>query len=274
MCFHAHPDDEVFGTGGVMRMAADAGHRVVLVVATDGAAGQVPDGLLRPGESLSARRRDEVEASAAVLGADRVVFLGYGDSGMAGEPTPASTNPFRLADVDEATGRLARVLDEEQPDVLTVYDANGGYGHPDHIQAHRLTMAALEAAAVGADAWQTPKVYQTVAEEDSLAAGLADMGEVPAGWAVPAAGDLPAHPAAAVTTEIDIAPVLGRKVRALAAHATQVAVAPGGRSFTLSNLVAQPILDREHFILVRGQLGRRNAAGLETDLFDGLDVGA
>ncbi|MFC4602313.1 PIG-L deacetylase family protein [Rhodococcus kronopolitis] len=217
VCFHAHPDDEVFGTGGVMRLAADAGHRVVLVVATDGAAGQVPDGLLRPGESLARRRRDEVERSAATLGADRVVHLGYGDSGMAGEPTPAATNPFRLAALGEASSRLAAVLEEERPDVLTVYDPNGGYGHPDHIMVHNVGVRAAQQ--VGMDS-----VYESSINRDHMRAimemaaqhnpDLADM-ELP---------DLDSIglPADAFTTTVDVTAAMAAKRAAMLIHETQI----------------------------------------------------
>lgn len=217
MCFHAHPDDEVFGTGGVMRLAADAGHRVVLVVATDGAAGQVPDGLLRPGEGLAARRRDEVERSAAVLGADRVVYLGYGDSGMAGEPTPASTNPFRLADLDEAVGRFARVLEEERPDVLTVYDANGGYGHPDHIQVHNVGVRAAQRLGL-------EPVYESSINRDHMRMLMEMVARQHPEWADQEVPDLDGIglPASEFTTVVDVAAAMAAKRAAMRVHETQI----------------------------------------------------
>lgn len=217
LCFHAHPDDEVFSTGGVMRLAADAGHRVVLVVATDGAAGQVPDGLLLPGESLSTRRRDEVERSAAVLGADRVVFLGYGDSGMADEPTPAATNPFRLADLDDATGKLAKVLEQEQPDVLTVYDPNGGYGHPDHIQVHDVGVRAAQR--LGLDA-----VYESSINRDHMRAMIAMVTQQHpelADFALPDLDNI-GLPASEFTTTVDVTAVMAAKRAAMKIHETQI----------------------------------------------------
>ena len=217
LCFHAHPDDEVFGTGGVMRLAADAGHRVVLVVATDGAAGEVPDGLLRPGESLAARRRDEVERSAAVLGADRVVFLGYGDSGMADAPTPAAANPFRLADLSEATGRLARVLEQEQPDVLTVYDPNGGYGHPDHIRVHDVGVQAAQRLGLNA-------VYESSINRDHMRAQIALVLEQHPEFAEMELPDLNSIglPASEFTTTVDVAAAMAAKRAAMLIHETQI----------------------------------------------------
>src|SRR2546421_4234857 len=135
VCFHAHPDDEVLMTGGIMAQASAAGHRVVLVVATGGELGEVPADLAT-GETLVERRRVETLRSATALGVARVVWLGYEDSGMAGWEQNKNPAAFIQADVDEAAGRLAAVLDEEAAAVLTVYDYRGNYGHPDHIRVH------------------------------------------------------------------------------------------------------------------------------------------
>ena len=154
--FHAHPDDEAIATGGTMAKAAAAGHRVVLVVATRGERGEVADGYLKPGEELWQRRVEETHAAADLLGVSRVEFLGYVDSGMMGLPTNDDPECFWQADVEEAAGRLAAILAEEQADVLTAYDENGVYGHPDHIQVNRV---GVRAGAIAG----TPKVYlQTV----------------------------------------------------------------------------------------------------------------
>jgi len=141
VCFHAHPDDEVMVTGGTIARAAAEGHRVVLVIATNGDHGEVPDDL-RPGETLIERRRVETEASAAALGVTRVVWLGYTDSGMTGWEQNDDPASFLLADPDEAAQRLAAVLREEAAEVLTIYDWHGNYGHPDHIAVHRVGVAA------------------------------------------------------------------------------------------------------------------------------------
>jgi LmbE family N-acetylglucosaminyl deacetylase len=141
VCFHAHPDDEVISTGGTIARAAAEGHRVVLVVATNGDHGEVPDDL-GPDETLVDRRRAETEASARVLGIDRVVWLGYSDSGMTGWEQNGHPNSFHLADPEEAGARLADVLRSESADVLTIYDWHGNYGHPDHIAVHRVGLVA------------------------------------------------------------------------------------------------------------------------------------
>ena len=132
VCLHAHPDDECISTGGTIARAAAEGHRVVLVVATNGDHGEVPADLA-PGETLVERRRKETMASAETLGVHRVEWLGYEDSGMTGWSQNANVGAFMNADVDDAASRLARILTEEHADVLTCYDWHGGYGHPDHV---------------------------------------------------------------------------------------------------------------------------------------------
>ena len=140
VCLHAHPDDEALLTAGTLARAVAEGHRVTLVVATDGEAGLADTG---PGGVLAARRVDELQRSAAALGVHRLVRLGYPDSGMAGEH-----GGFAALPVDEPAARLAALLDEERADLLIGYDRNGGYGHPDHRQVHRVARRARELAAV------------------------------------------------------------------------------------------------------------------------------
>jgi LmbE family N-acetylglucosaminyl deacetylase len=160
--FHAHPDDESIGTGGTLALAADAGHRVVLVFATRGELGEPVPGVLAEGEQLTLRRTAEVFKSAEVLGAQRVEFLGWTDSGMIGDATNDVPWCFWQADVEHAARRLAGILQEESPDVITIYDDNGGYGHPDHIQVHRVGMRAAELADV-------PVVAQGTMNRDLIA---------------------------------------------------------------------------------------------------------
>src|SRR5688500_3649860 len=142
VCFHAHPDDEAIATGGTMAKAAADGHRVILVTATKGEHGEVVEGFLDPGEELWQRREQEVADACKALGVARHEFLGYTDSGMMGEPENDAPGSFWRADLDEAARRLADILDEEEADILTVYDDTGGYGHPDHIQVHRVGVRA------------------------------------------------------------------------------------------------------------------------------------
>ena len=160
VCFHAHPDDECISTGGSIARASAEGHRVVLVVATDGAFGESPDDLAE-GESLVERRRVELDRSAAVLGIHRVAWLGYKDSGMTGWEQNSDPDSFWQADVDAAAERLAVILREENADVLTTYDWHGNYGHPDHIQVHRVGNRAGELAG-------TPTVFEATMNRDHI----------------------------------------------------------------------------------------------------------
>src|SRR3954465_5099541 len=161
VCFHAHPDDEAVATAGTMAKAAADGHRVVLVVATRGEHGEVEDGFLSSGEELWQRRGQETAAGGEILGVARHEFLGYRDSGMMGTPENDAPDAFWQADVDEAAERLARILREEQADVLTVYDDHGNYGHPDHIQVHRVGVRAAERAGI-------KQVYEATMNRDDL----------------------------------------------------------------------------------------------------------
>src|SRR6267378_2617782 len=159
--FHAHPDDEAIPTGGALAKAADAGHRVVIVFATRGEHGEVAEGFLDEGEELWQRREQECRRSADVLGAARVEFLGFVDSGMMGTPENDAPSSFWQADVDEAAKRLATILEDEGADVLTVYDEHGVYGHPDHIQVHRVGVRAAEIAG-------TKNVFESTINRDHI----------------------------------------------------------------------------------------------------------
>ncbi|GGL30661.1 PIG-L deacetylase family protein [Planomonospora parontospora] len=163
--FHAHPDDEALLTAGTMAMLAAEGHRVVLVVATSGERGQAD---LAPGEALGEARMAELYKSAAALGCARVVNLGYGDSGLApggGIAEDRPPNAFIDADGEEAARRLAAILTEEGADLLTTYDPAGGYGHPDHVQVHRVGGRAAQIAG-------TPIVLEATVNRDPLLRGL------------------------------------------------------------------------------------------------------
>ncbi|EME21849.1 PIG-L family deacetylase [Rhodococcus triatomae] len=214
VCFHAHPDDEVFITGGVIRAASDAGHRVVLVTATDGALGEVPDGLLEPGETLAHRRLAELDASADALGVHRVVPLHYRDSGMAGTADNAHPDAFCNVDVDVAAARLAEVLSEEGADVVTIYDENGGYGHPDHVQVHRVGVRAAELAGV-------KRVYEAAVNRDHMKRMIAANPAWADGADAPDVETL-GLPEAAITTVVDVSGHVQAKRAAMVAHATQV----------------------------------------------------
>ncbi|WP_086828236.1 PIG-L family deacetylase [Allokutzneria sp. NRRL B-24872] len=215
--FHAHPDDECIGCGGVMRKAHEEGHRVVLVTATRGEQGEVADGFLAEGEQLWQRRVTETRAAAEILGADRVEFLGYKDSGMIGEPSNDFPGSFWTADVEEAAQKLAAILREENADVLTIYDDNGGYGHPDHIQVHRVGKRAAELAG-------TPRVYQNTMNQDHMRRGMAAMAAQAEDVDMPdveSDGQF-GKPESEITAAVDVTKYLEAKRAAMRAHASQI----------------------------------------------------
>lgn len=257
VAFHAHPDDEALATGGVMAKAADDGHRVVLVVATRGEHGEVPLDLA-PDESLAQRRTAETHRAAEILGVARVEFLGYHDSGMAGTAENHAPTSFWSADVDEAAARLAAVLLEEQAHVLTVYDANGVYGHPDHVQVHRVGIRAAQLAA-------TPRVYEATLDRDYVIGQMrAHPAELRAELGAPDPDTFDMGVTSAeVTTTVDVRAVIDRKRAAIAAHASQVS--PESFFLALPTDAFRESFGFEWFI----RHGPR-PSGHETSLFDGL----
>lgn len=219
VCFHAHPDDECLTTGGVIARYAASGHRVVVVFATGGEHGEVPDDLAA-GESLVDRRRREAECSAAALGAHRVAWLGYTDSGMTGWDQNQAPGAFAMADTEEAAQRLAAVLTEEAAETLTVYDWHGNYGHPDHIRVHHVGHRAAEIAA-------TPNVYEATTNRDQMRT-LVDMARAggmdvedfdPDGASDD--GNPMGTPEADLTTAVDVSAFLSAKRRSIECHASQ-----------------------------------------------------
>ncbi len=218
---HAHPDDESTSTAGTMARARAEGHRVVLVVATDGDHGEVPDDL-GPEETLVERRRAESARSAEVLGIHRVAWLGYRDSGMTGWEQNHHDGAFMRADVDEAAGRLADLLRDEAADVLVTYDWHGNYGHPDHIQVHRVGHRAAQLA-------DTPLVFEATMNRDHIARMMAESG----GIGSPGSEEFDPHgpaddgnpfgmPEAEITHRVDIRPFIAQKLDSLRAHRSQV----------------------------------------------------
>jgi LmbE family N-acetylglucosaminyl deacetylase len=159
--FHAHPDDEASQTSGSMARAAAEGHRVVVVFATNGEHGEVPDDLAA-GETLIDRRRAEAMASAAAIGTARVEWLGYSDSGMTGWEQNGHSGAFHRADERDAGLRLAAILDREDADIVTGYDWHGGYGHPDHVKVHRVLHAGAALAA------RRPRVLESTMNRDTM----------------------------------------------------------------------------------------------------------
>jgi LmbE family N-acetylglucosaminyl deacetylase len=266
MTVHAHPDDEATGTGGVLAKAAAEGIRTVLVTCTDGRCGDGPDGV-KPGEpghdpeAVVEMRRQELEKSCAVLNVSHLELLDYADSGMMGWPTNDAPGAFWATPVEEAAGRLAELIHRYQPDVLVSYDENGFYGHPDHIQAHRITMAAAAATRVPA------KVYWTTAPRSGMEEFGRIMRELGADWDVPEEGqEMPelGLPDELITTWVDTREFGAQKFDALAAHASQgeniFFLRMGRDRFT-------ELMGRETFVRVYDRTG---AALPELDLFAGL----
>lgn len=237
VCFHAHPDDESIATGGTMALAVDAGHEVVLVLGTRGEQGEPVPGVLVEGEQLWERRVVESHEAARRLGVDRVEFLGYEDSGMMGETTNDNPACFWQADLEEASDRLATLLRDVGTDVLTVYDDHGGYGHPDHIQVHRVGVRAAEKAGVTA-------VFQSTMNRDHIRRSMEarseeferDLVEAAEGEEIArglteeeadrmrrATEDEFGSPEQIITHAVDVASVVDRKRSAMAAHASQIA---------------------------------------------------
>ena len=266
MAVHAHPDDEASSTGGVLAKAAAEGIRTVLVTCTDGRCGDGPDGT-KPGEpghdpeAVVELRRQELEKSCAVLNVSHLELLDYADSGMMGWATNDAPGAFWNTPVDEAAARLAELIRHYQPDVIVTYDENGFYGHPDHIQAHRITMAAVESAGVPA------KVYWTTVPKSRMEEFGRTMRELGVEWDDPD----PEHPEPEIglpdeeiTTWVDTRAYSGQKFDALAAHASQeenIFFLRMGRD-TFSQLMGM-----ETFVRVRDHT---DAALPEDDLFAGL----
>jgi len=260
--FHAHPDDEAIATGGTMALAKADGHRVVLVVATRGELGNHGPRVLGEGEDLTTRRVAETCAAAEILGVDRVEFLDYRDSGMAGEPTNGAPGAFAAADVEEAASRLARILEEERADVLTVYDENGGYGHPDHVQVHRVGVRAGQLAG-------TPSVLEATINRTHLERLVAEYG--PEAFAFepeegrPSSGDLGSlgMPEEVITTTVDVRGFAEVKRRAMAAHASQIG--PDSFFLAMPDAAFRETFGWEWFIRRGAPPGTR-----ETSVFDAV----
>ncbi len=260
--FHAHPDDEALLTSGTLARAAAEGHRVVLVVATAGEAGLASASYVSVG--LGEHRRSELAASAAALGIARVELLGYADSGWPAVNAGAGTN-FADAHVDEAAEALARLLLEENADVLTTYDAAGGYGHPDHVQVHRVGRMAAGLA-------RTPVVLEATLDRRSLQRGVRLLRWL--SWVV-GRPELPDLSEAytdheSLTHRVDVRGFLDAKRSSMRAHASQASTDEGVRTLQvllrLPRPVALRVLGREWF----REVGRRPGGPLLDDIFASL----
>ncbi|MFF4897180.1 PIG-L family deacetylase [Streptomyces sp. NPDC001068] len=268
MAVHAHPDDEATSTGGVLARYAAEGMRTVLVTCTDGSCGDGPGGV-KPGDpghdpaAVAALRRQELEASCEILKISDLEMLGYGDSGMMGWPSNAAPGSFWQTPVEEGAARLAELIRHYRPDVVVTYDENGFYGHPDHIQAHRITMAALEMTD------SVSKAYWTTMPRSAMqrfGEALREFGEEmpepdPAEAAALAEIGLPDDE---ISTWVDTRAFGGQKFDSLAAHASQgeniFFLKMGEERFT-------ELMGVETFVRVKDSTG---ADLPEDDLFAGL----
>jgi LmbE family N-acetylglucosaminyl deacetylase len=268
MAVHAHPDDEATGTGGVLAKAAAEGIRTVLVTCTDGSCGDGPGGV-KPGEpghdpaEVVELRKVELQKACDILGIAHLELLGYADSGMEGWPQNTAPGSFWSTPVTDGAAKLAALIDTYQPDVIVTYDENGFYGHPDHIQAHRITMAAVEQT--GSDA----KVYWTTVPRSMFEQFRRTMIELGVGdWdeELPQTeGELQIGlPDEQITTWVDISEYGEQKYGALGAHASQSEniffLQMGEEKFV-------EMMGVETFVRVRDTT---NAPLPELDLFDGL----
>ncbi|MFE1512198.1 N-acetyl-1-D-myo-inositol-2-amino-2-deoxy-alpha-D-glucopyranoside deacetylase [Streptomyces sp. NPDC058726] len=276
MLVHAHPDDESINNGATMARYAAEGAQVTLVTCTLGERGEVIPPALRhlSGAALGGHRLGELKEAMRALGVTDFRLLGgagrYCDSGMMGLPDNDDPGCFWQAEVDQAAGLLAEVILEVRPQVLVTYDENGGYGHPDHIQTHRVAMRAVEIAAEAG--WDVPRVYwnrvpRSVAEES-----FARLNDELAGLPFDKAGSLGDVPGVVdderITAAVDGTAYAAAKAAAMRAHATQITVAEPW--FVLSNDLAQPLFTTEYYELVRGE----RPESRESDLFAGVGAGA
>lgn len=277
---HAHPDDESIATGATMARYVAEGAEVTLVTCTLGEEGEViPPELARLAsdaeDTLGDYRTTELAKACLALGVNDQRYLGgagrYRDSGMMGAATNDHPRCFWRADVDSAAAELAEIVREVRPEVMVSYDANGGYGHPDHIQAHRVALRAFAMAAdrtlAGATPWRTRKLYAVVTPRSTLAESVRRLQENPEPFTAPPGPESLgiSVPDELVTTRIDSTPHWAAKALAMRAHATQITVA--GSRFALSNGLAQDISAVEYFLLLRGPSPRPGPDGFETDLF-------
>jgi N-acetyl-1-D-myo-inositol-2-amino-2-deoxy-alpha-D-glucopyranoside deacetylase len=284
MLVHAHPDDETIGTGATMAKYAAQGASVTLITCTLGEEGEVlvPElaNLAADREGgLGEHRIGELDAAMAALGVADHRFLGgagrWRDSGMMGTPANDRPEAFWQADLDVAVGELVAVIREMRPQVMITYDENGGYGHPDHIQAHRVAFGAFEAAGDGSrypeagEPWTPSKLYEAVLPRSLLVAAFEELRalgeEAPFGATSPEEFSF-AVADEEVTTIVDGRERLEDKMAAMRAYPTQIAV--DGHFFALSNDIGQGLFGLEYYRLVRGVLARDGDH--ETDLFAGV----
>ena len=273
---HAHPDDETINNGATMAMYAAGGAQVTLVTCTRGEEGEVLVPELShlaaaQTDGLGAHREIELANAMKALGINDFRFLGapekkFRDSGMIGTPPNERPDNFWNADFKEASNYLMAVIDEVKPHVLITYDEIGGYGHPDHIQAHRIAMEAAKRAS-----WNIPKIYWNTMPKSVIADGIEKMKALGSDFfGAESADDLPfAKADEFVTTLIDANEYVDAKMKAMAAHSTQIAL--DGPFFALSNNIGLQVWGNEYYTLVQGTPAEPfDSDGRERDLLSGI----
>lgn len=276
---HAHPDDETITNGATIARYADLGAEVTVLTCTLGEEGEVIGDrwahlAVDHADQLGGYRIGELTAALNHLGISGPRFLGgagcWRDSGMVGAPRRRQTR-FADADPGWACDQLADVIAELRPHVVVTYDPDGGYGHPDHIQAHRITTAAVAAVA---DRWRVPKFYWTVVSANAFRAGLDALQseDIEEEWIWPTDFGSFGFDEDRITAVVEAPQYVAAKSAAMREHATQIEVGPTGRAFALSNKMILPVLGEEHYVLVAGKAGDVDERGWERDLLAGLNL--
>ena len=276
---HAHPDDETINNGVTMAKYAASGAQVTLVTCTRGEEGEVLVNELAnlasdKDDKLGEHREVELKDAMAQLGINDFRFLGapnkkWRDSGMMGTTQNERGDVFWQADLDEASHELVKIILEIKPQVLITYDEFGGYGHPDHIKAHRVAMRAAELAAE--QGWQISKIYWNTMPRSVIQMGIEKMKEVGSDFfGAESADDLPfAKPDELVTTVVNAPEYVPQKLEAMKAHATQISV--DGPFFALSNNLGLSVWGDEYYTLVKGEkVAPFDSNGRELDIFAGV----
>ena len=276
---HAHPDDETINNGATMAKYVAEGARITLVTCTRGEEGEVLVPELAhlassQDDALGPHREKELAEAMKIIGVSDHRFLGaphriWRDSGMMGTEPNSRSDVFWSANIDDAAQELVKIILEMRPDVLITYDTNGGYGHPDHIQAHRVAMRAAELARSAG--WSIPKIYWNTIPRSVIEEGIAEMKKIGSDFmGVEKAEDFPfAQPDELVTTVVDGGSFVEKKMAAMKAHSTQISV--DGPFFALSNNLGLQVFGNEYYTLVHGEKsGPFDDQGRETDIFAGL----
>ena len=279
---HAHPDDETINNGSTMAKYISEGAQVTLITCTRGEEGEV---LIPELSHLASNQKDELGShreielanAMAALGVTDYRFLGapekkWRDSGMMDTDPNKRSDVFWQADLDEAASYLVKVIREIKPQVLITYDEIGGYGHPDHIQAHRVAMRGAELAADPSfgegEPWDISKIYWNTIPRSVLAEGMAKMKEIGSDFfGAESVDDLPfAKPDEVVTTMIDGTAFIDQKMAAMKAHPTQIEL--DGPFFALSNQLGNQVWGNEYYTLVKGERSSKvDVNGREIDFF-------